>query len=103
MHSTQHELTQFDLFKKDDLMEVVYQSEEYYVGRHLDKETEHTFPAVQCDVLNPIPFEVREHSDEKKEMLKKPVSELKQKVEAAKQILEAPWEQARSKKRRIGQ
>lgn len=36
-----------DLFQVDDVMEVLFQRDDWYVARHLIKETEHVFPASQ--------------------------------------------------------
>jgi len=57
-----------DLFQKGDVMELLFQKDEWYVARHLFKETEHVFPAVQCDILANVNDEdIEEHSVEKKE------------------------------------
>lgn len=82
-----------DLFKPGDAVEVIFQQDEWYVGRHLVKETEHVFPAVQCDIVMPgDDAEIIEHDPRKKEELREatlPPWMYREKINAAKQRLQS--------------
>lgn len=69
-----------DLFRVGDYMEVVFTQDEYFVARHLDKDTEHVFPAMQCDVVMELPFPTKEYSAKKAAQFDKTPSEYRAKV-----------------------
>lgn len=52
-------------------MECLYQKDEWFVARHLTKDTEHVFPASQCEVLSLPESSIKEFPDKKKAMFPK--------------------------------